>query len=145
MENKPNLEEDKIAESNNSDSNNSMDLGSYPKLTDESLSMFLKDMEKFNKYFYKSQLNPDFIVDENYRQFGFFLTLLGNTAINNPEFEKSLANWKMALVLTNRTTALMSAFLTGVAIGTFLNSPHLVLEDKESEKENKGEKYESDI
>ena len=55
-----------------------------------------------------------------------FENRLYDTLAKVPEFRVALQQWKMMLVLENRTTGLLSAFLFGSAIGLFLGRPDLV-------------------
>ncbi len=53
---------------------------------------------------------------------------LGKVAGYNHEL---LPQWKMALVMQNRTVALTSAFITGLAVGMFMAKPELLPPDTE--------------
>jgi hypothetical protein len=125
MEDKTNLPEDKSVKLENQETN----LGLYPELTQESLSMYLKDLQNIAHIIMKGfDKDIESISDSNHKQFILFMDTLQNIALSNKDYNHFLQNWKLSLVIYNRTMALTSAFTMGVAIGTFLNAPHLALD-----------------
>jgi hypothetical protein len=132
MENKTNLPEDKSVKLENQP-----DLGLYPELTQESLSMYINDIKNLARMVVQDDI--DSTSNTKNKEFTKFLTLVQNISLRNKDFATLMQGWKVALVAMNRTTALTSAFTTGVAIGTFLSCPHLALDFTDSTNDEKGE------
>ena len=77
--------------------------GGFPNVTKEEISLYLQ------------ALKGDSLAA--------FLNLVGKCSMESKEYQKFLGQWKMMLVMANRTTGLTNAYISGVAIGYFLAKP----------------------
>ena len=77
--------------------------GGFPNATKEEVSLYLQSLSG--------------------EALAAFLNLVGKCSMESKEYQKFLGQWKMMLVMANRTTGLTQAYLTGVAIGYFLAKP----------------------